>query len=141
MGSLFMAKWNKGMPARLVKAMREGHSFTGACGVLEIGRKTGYEWAERYPEFAAAKAIGMELRLKYLEEKSIECIDRPQDRNATMIIFLLKNADRDNYGDAAKLVIPTDPLDNMDDATLEKKAIEVMRQRGLKIVRGNKKTS
>ncbi len=134
------SKWAKEMPKKLFKAMSEGYSFGGACGVLGISRATGYHWVEKHKEFAEAHARGQEKRLMFLEERAISLMEYSKDRSAALVIFLLKTADRKQYGEELqKQAPPEDPLDNMPDDVLEKKAIQVMRQRGLKVVGSSKK--
>jgi len=109
-----MTKYNKDMPAKLLKAMTSGHSFEGACGVLGIGRTTGYRWIEAHGGFSNAKEQGDSNALKFFEQIAIskltgvipEGLVRKGSKaiDATMAIFMLKTRFHRIYGDKVKLV-------------------------------------
>jgi hypothetical protein len=108
-----MAKYNKDMPEKLLKAMKQGHSFLGACGILGIGKTTGFAWAKRYKAFENAKDQGNMAGLKMLEQYAIAALGGIVPKqlqtigsrkiNVTMCIFLLKTRYHEIYGDKMKL--------------------------------------
>ncbi len=132
-------KWRKEMPKKLKEFMREGYSFHGACGCLGISKVTGYAWRDSHEEWMEAMDEGRALRMKFLEDQAVSMIAFSKDRSAALAIFLLKTADREQYGEKYEAKAPVDPMDKMPDDELEKKAIQVMKSRGLKIV-GTTKT-
>jgi len=109
-----MTKYNKDMPAKLLKAMTSGHSFEGACGVLGIGRTTGYRWVESHGGFSNAKEQGDSNALKFFEQIAIskltgvipEGLVRKGSKaiDSTMAIFMLKTRFHRIYGEKVRLV-------------------------------------
>ena len=108
-----MAKYTKKMPEKLLAAMSKGHSFKGACGVLGISSRTGYNWVEKYKAFADAKDTGDMMALRFLESAAINALmglvpDSIKEMggkklNVTMIIFLLKTRFHEIYSDKQKI--------------------------------------
>ena len=35
--------------------MAKGYSFEAVCSILNVNRKTAYDWVKKYPEFEEAK--------------------------------------------------------------------------------------
>ena len=76
----------------LIKYMGQGKSFVSFAGHIGVGKRTIYDWVERYPEFSEAKqvakakcedfyiALGLDMATGNLEK----C-------NATAYVWLTKN--------------------------------------------------
>jgi len=56
----------------LVEHMSKGHSFESFGAVVNVGRKTLYDWADNNPEFKEAKELGDE-KVTYLIEQVLIC--------------------------------------------------------------------
>ncbi len=76
----------------LIDHMSKGHSFVSFAGTINVGKRTIYEWVERYPEFAEAKAIAkskcQEFYTSVLLDLGTGVIEKG---NATALIWLTKN--------------------------------------------------
>lgn len=112
-----MAKYNNSMPDKLLKAMSSGHSFEGACGVIGIGKTTGYRWCEEHGLFYKAKDQGDMNALKFFEQIAIskmtgvipEGLKKKGSKalDTTMAIFMLKTRFHKIYGEKVKLMDAT----------------------------------
>jgi len=125
-----MTKYNDSMPARLLKAMQGGHSFQGSCGILGIGRRTGYDWIDQHEEFKAAKEQGDMHALSFFEKIALSKLTgiMPERKpgqakfkiDTTMAIFMLKTRFHKVYGDKMKIENTSDK-DNKVELTLNYK--------------------
>jgi transposase-like protein len=50
----FATKYNENRGQELIDAMSNGESITEASRLMGIGKKTLYDWRDKYPEFASA---------------------------------------------------------------------------------------
>lgn len=104
----------------LKKSMSQGYSFEASCAILNICRKTGYNWVERFPEFAQAKSEGEAAALRFLEAYALSALTGTIPEAAlkkgakkidtTMAIFFLKTRFHRIYGD--KMKIENSDVDN-----------------------------
>ncbi len=53
----------------LIAWIKDGNAFCTYCYELGVSLQTLYNWAERHPEFARAKAKAKEIRAKMLYER------------------------------------------------------------------------
>jgi len=97
----------------LKKSMSQGYSFEASCSILNICRKTGYNWVDRFEEFAQAKSEGEAAALRFLEAYALSALTGTIPEAAlkkgakridtTMAIFFLKTRFHRIYGDKMKL--------------------------------------
>lgn len=127
-----MAKYKKDMPERLFKSMKQGYSFEASVSDLEVCKKTGYRWVDKYPDFANAKKRGEAAALKKLESFALAALSGvipaelkklgSKQINITMCIFLLKTRFHSIYGDKLKVEETKKPFiieSNKGDKTLK----------------------
>ena len=72
--------------------MSTGHSFVSFAGTINVGKRTIYEWVEKYPEFAAAKQIAKSKCEEFYINRLLDLGTGVAEKgNATSLIWLTKN--------------------------------------------------
>ncbi len=83
----------------LVEHMSQGLSFESFAATIKSSRASLYLWAQTHSEFSDAKQTGHDLRLLWLEKHQTKMINGECKGNPAVLIFTLKNVERDLYGD------------------------------------------
>lgn len=85
---------------KLIEHMSKGLSFESFAPDAGVSRNALYEWAEKHQEFGDAKKLGNDLRLRWCETQMASMISGGHQGNAALLIFKLRNAEKQLYGDA-----------------------------------------
>lgn len=93
----------------LIDHMATGQSFTTFAAVLNVGKRTMYDWCDNFPEFKEAKEIGQAKAQQFMEKRliakisgqKIEGVDK-KDIDNSCLIFALKTRFHKDYGDVSK---------------------------------------
>ncbi len=72
----------------LIALFIQGHDIAAFCGWNGMGRRTFYEWLERYPDFAATYETAKELSRIWYEQKGHEGMDDPSFNTKMWAIFM-----------------------------------------------------
>lgn len=76
----------------LVRYMSGGKSFVSFAGHINVGKRTIYEWVEKYPEFKEAKDIAKAKCEEFYVNLGLDMaagnLEKP---NATAYVWLTKN--------------------------------------------------
>lgn len=82
----------------LIEHMERGLSLDAFTGTIKerygeyVGKRTIFDWLDRYPEFREAKDIGEGLGQCFLEEMGLTAMNNPSSQfNSTVWIFAMKN--------------------------------------------------
>lgn len=76
---------------QLIEFMAQGYPYECFAAEIDVGRRTLYDWEEKYPEFSHAKKVGQEKTYKALLEKGMDSLHDPGTLNNTVWIFMMKN--------------------------------------------------
>ena len=77
---------------KLIDHMSSGKSFVSFAGTINVGKRTIYEWVERYPEFAQAKQVAKSKCQEYYENLGLDMATGNLEKcNATAYVWLTKN--------------------------------------------------
>lgn len=114
---------------KILALMEEGLSLFAACGEVNVGRTTAYDWLDRHPEFASLIELAKQKRQSFLERRLMK--NDATTPMATSTIFALKNASADWREDLqSKLTVAqtvnhnhTLKLDNLNADQLEQLAL------------------
>jgi hypothetical protein len=100
------AYYKKEYCEKLIDHMSQGYSFESFGGVIRVGRRTLYDWCDKFKQFNEAKEIGSSLGKKYFETLLIAKMRGggvagldTKKMDTTLIIFALKTRYRDTYHD------------------------------------------
>lgn len=97
-------KYTPDIGVKILELMEQGLSLFAACGEVNVGRTTVYEWLDRHPEFASLIELAKQKRQVFLERRLMK--DDATGPMATSTIFALKNASADWREDqSSKLTI------------------------------------
>lgn len=102
-------RYKKKFCKMLIDHMSNGNSFRTFSLKAGVTRKTLYEWANKYPEFADAKAIGEDGCLAFFEKilvakmsgQDIKKFD-PKKSDTACLLFAMKTRFYKIYGDVQK---------------------------------------
>lgn len=83
----------------LIEHMAKGHSFESFGGVVLCGVRTLYDWAERFPEFAEAKAIAQMCGLLDIEKDLYGKRKGKGKGDTNAIMFALRTRYHKIYGE------------------------------------------
>lgn len=76
----------------LIKYMSQGKSFVSFAGHINVGKRTIYDWVERYPEFSEAKQIAKAKCEEYYINLGLDMASGNLEKcNATAYVWLTKN--------------------------------------------------
>ncbi len=76
----------------LIRHMAKGHSFVSFAGHINVGKRTIYEWVEKYPDFAQAKEIAKAKCQEYYISLGLDMATGNLEKcNATAYVWLTKN--------------------------------------------------
>lgn len=81
---------------KILLGLRRGWSFSGACRSAGCSRKTGVSYRDEDPVFAIAVAEAKDEGIEGLEDIGVA---RAKRRSDPLLMFFLKAANRDKYGD------------------------------------------
>lgn len=90
---LRQTKYTPEIGVKILELMEQGLSLFAACGEVNVGRTTAYEWISRHPEFASLIELAKQKRQNFLERRLMN--DSATGPMATSTIFALKNASAD----------------------------------------------
>lgn len=90
---LRQTKYTPEIGVKILELMEQGLSLFAACGEVNVGRTTAYEWIDRHPEFASLIELAKQKRQNFLERRLMN--DSATGPMATSTIFALKNASAD----------------------------------------------
>lgn len=90
-------------PEMVFNSLSTGISLVGVAGELGIGKKTIYEWIERYPELREAADAGLARGQLMWEKRSMQASD--PDYNPTTFIFTMKSRYHVKDNDSAPITI------------------------------------
>lgn len=90
---LRQTKYTPEIGVKILELMEQGLSLFAACGEVNVGRTTVYEWLDRHPEFASLIELAKQKRQNFLERRLMN--DAATGPMATSTIFALKNASAD----------------------------------------------
>lgn len=85
----------------LLETMKEGYSFETFAYDIGVTKQTLYNWCTMFPEFAEAKAVGIEASRKVLESNILRDAKKG---NVVASIFMLKKRFPKEYGDKQDVV-------------------------------------
>jgi hypothetical protein len=72
--------------------MAKGLSFASFAGVINVERKTLYNWVKKYPAFAKAKDVALAKRALFFEKALVDGIKNgAKSGSNALLIFALKN--------------------------------------------------
>jgi len=91
-------------PQMVIDVMRLGYSFEVFCARADIHKDTGYEWANKHPEFSDAKKRANALCLEWWETAGGALVNGQIRGNAAVWIFNMKN--RFNWTDKTEISTP-----------------------------------
>ena len=76
----------------LIRHMAGGKSFVSFAGHINVGKRTIYEWVEKYPEFKESKAIAKAKCEEYYINLGLDMATGNLEKcNATAYVWLTKN--------------------------------------------------
>ena len=120
----------------LIEHMKQGLSFDAFGAVVNVTRKTLYNWTRAFPDFQESKEIGESHSRMVWEKMGMVLIARGGGNgSAATYIFNMKN--RFGYRDIPKEIDEDEPQDQK--PKLHKKATPADLAHLLKIARGEKK--
>jgi hypothetical protein len=103
---------------QLISHMSQGKSFESFGAKANAGRRTLFDWVEKYPEFKQAKEAGEMKALDFLETISIAKISGknipnfdPKKSDTAMLIFYQKTRFHKVYGEKKPEVDEDDDLE------------------------------
>lgn len=83
----------------MIDLMSQGYSYAAVAAELNVCRDTLDDWAARNPEFLRAKRDGNDKRITWWERHARAKMTGESKASDTVLIFMLKNAAKDLYGD------------------------------------------
>lgn len=93
-------KYNQEMCTKAIEVLKGGESLAAVCCELGIGRRTLYEWRDKYPEFADALEIGLQYAQRVWEQIGRDgMIGNYEKFNGAPWIFTMKNRFRADYAE------------------------------------------
>lgn len=84
-------KYSQDLCIKLIEDGKLGYSFEAFASVAGVTKQTLHNWVKEHPEFALAKAIGLEHCRRYWEDSGRKGQYLGKDFNATVWIFNMKN--------------------------------------------------
>jgi hypothetical protein len=99
----------------LIQHMSQGYSFESFCATINVGRRTLFDWIDRYESFKEAKSIGHEKAKQVFETVLISKI-RGQDTkginiknsDTACLIFALKTRFKESYSEKIEHSVSSD---------------------------------
>lgn len=114
-------EYKKEYDQQLVEHMSQGYSFESFGANVGCGRRTLFDWAERFPSFKEAQKQGYELGKKLFETILISKMRGQEVKGMNLkasdtacLIFALKTRYRDTYSEKVDVVASGEIKINID---------------------------
>lgn len=95
-----MTKYSPKAVNTIFEKMSEGYSLVAAAAFADVGRKTVYDWVDRYPEFAELYALAQAKRQAWWETEALSTQSGPR---VTMITKALGGMRSPDWSDDSRL--------------------------------------